>query len=155
MLLSITGRYGSILVILMSMLKELTDLTGKGVVLTPKNYYMLLSGNSNTILWTSSFQSLESWCSSFSSCSGSVFPSCAETFSNHDVFFCFRLGEVRIGESSIIIAVSSPHRKDSLEAVHFTIDRVKAIVPIFKKEEYENGDAQWKENAECSWSQIH
>ena len=70
----------------------------------------------------------------------------------HNVVIHHRLGEVRVGESSIIIAISSPHRRDSIEAIHFTIDRIKAIVPIFKKEEYVEGDAQWKENIECSWS---
>lgn len=38
-----------------------------------------------------------------------------------------------MGEASIIIAVSSPHRKESLDAVHFAIDHVKATVPVWKK----------------------
>ena len=36
-------------------------------------------------------------------------------------------------EASVIIAISSPHRKESLEAVHFAIDTLKATVPIWKK----------------------
>lgn len=72
-----------------------------------------------------------------------------------NVIIHHRLGEVPVGESSIIIAVSSPHRQDALEAVHFAIDRIKAFVPIFKKEEYGNGEAQWKENEECCWSKMH
>ena len=44
-----------------------------------------------------------------------------------------RLGSVDIQESSIIIAISSPHRRDSLQAVNFAIDTVKETVPIWKK----------------------
>lgn len=66
-----------------------------------------------------------------------------------------RLGFVPIKESSVIIAISSPHRQDSLEAVQFAIDELKRSVPIWKKEiyggEYE-GTAMWKENKECQWS---
>ena len=47
-----------------------------------------------------------------------------------------RVGVVPVGESSIAIAISSPHRVESLEAVHFAIDQVKALVPIWKKEIY-------------------
>lgn len=38
-----------------------------------------------------------------------------------------------VGEASIVIAVSSPHRREALEAVHFAIDHIKATVPIWKK----------------------
>lgn len=40
---------------------------------------------------------------------------------------------VPIGEASVIIAVSSAHRKNSLEAVQYCIDTLKATVPIWKK----------------------
>ena len=66
-----------------------------------------------------------------------------------------RLGLVPVGEASVIIAVSSPHRRDALEAVHFAIDELKRTVPIFKKEVY--GDdaggeagAAWKENKQVA-----
>lgn len=44
-----------------------------------------------------------------------------------------RLGSVPVKEASIIIAVSSPHRKDALEAVDFCINEFKTVVPIWKK----------------------
>ncbi|CAH0391266.1 unnamed protein product [Bemisia tabaci] len=70
-----------------------------------------------------------------------------------NVAICHRLGSVPVGETSIVIAVSSPHRKDALEAVHFAIDRCKAVVPIWKKEVFsENGISRWMENKECEWS---
>ncbi len=51
------------------------------------------------------------------------------------VYFLFILPRrhVPISESSVIIAVSSPHRKASLEAVEYCIDTLKATVPIWKK----------------------
>ncbi|XP_011306690.1 molybdopterin synthase catalytic subunit [Fopius arisanus] len=65
-----------------------------------------------------------------------------------------RLGEVPVSESSIAIAISSPHRQDSLQAVQFAIDTVKSSVPIWKKEIYEDAgsDSQWKENKE--WNNV-
>ena len=47
-----------------------------------------------------------------------------------------RVGVVPVGESSIVIVVAAPHRKAALDAVHFAIDSVKALVPIWKKEVY-------------------
>eukprot|EP00903_Cladosiphon_okamuranus_P014840 g13741.t1 len=59
-----------------------------------------------------------------------------------------RLGVTAVGEASVIIAVSSVHRKDSLEAVEFAINTLKATVPIWKLEVYEGDSRVWKENAE-------
>ena len=53
-----------------------------------------------------------------------------------------RLGRLEIGEPSLIVSTSSPHRKDAYEASQFSIDRIKQIVPIWKKEFFENG-AVW------------
>ncbi|XP_033217682.1 molybdopterin synthase catalytic subunit isoform X2 [Belonocnema kinseyi] len=63
-----------------------------------------------------------------------------------------RLGEVPVSEVSVVIAISSAHRKESLEAVNNAIDMLKASVPIWKKEIYAKEEPQWKENKECSWS---
>uniref|UniRef100_A0A1B6GK04 Molybdopterin synthase catalytic subunit n=1 Tax=Cuerna arida TaxID=1464854 RepID=A0A1B6GK04_9HEMI len=65
-----------------------------------------------------------------------------------------RLGDVAIMEASVVIAVSSPHRQASLQAVQFAIETLKASVPVWKKEEYQDSEAgsAWKENKECSWS---
>ncbi len=53
-----------------------------------------------------------------------------------------RIGRCAIGEASIIIAVASPHRKEAFEACHYAIDRVKQIVPIWKREVWRDG-AVW------------
>lgn len=59
-----------------------------------------------------------------------------------------RLGRTEITESSVVIAVTSPHRKIAFEACHYAIDRLKKIVPIWKKEYFEDG-AVWVENQEA------
>ncbi|NWV85862.1 MOC2B synthase, partial [Dasyornis broadbenti] len=58
---------------------------------------------------------------------------------------------VPITEASVIIAVSSSPRAESLEAVMYCINTLKASVPIRKKEMYED-EHSWKENKECSWA---
>jgi MoaE-MoaD fusion protein len=55
-----------------------------------------------------------------------------------------RLGRIEISESSIIIMVTSAHRKIAFEACHYAIDRLKKIVPIWKKEFFEDGEV-WVE----------
>jgi len=60
-----------------------------------------------------------------------------------------RLGTVPVGEPSIIIAVSSPHRKEAFRICEFLLEEVKRKVQIWKRECYEGEDestAQWKEN---------
>ena len=51
-----------------------------------------------------------------------------------------RIGRLEIGESSVLVAVSSPHRRQAFEACHFAIDTLKETVPIWKKEFFEDGD---------------
>lgn len=51
-----------------------------------------------------------------------------------------RIGVVPIGEASVVIAVSASHRRAAFEACHFAIDRLKEIVPIWKKEHFEGGE---------------
>ncbi len=51
-----------------------------------------------------------------------------------------RTGVVEIGEASVAIAVSSAHRDAAFQACRFAIDRLKEIVPIWKKEHYQGGE---------------
>ncbi len=55
-----------------------------------------------------------------------------------------RVGRLEIGEISVLIAVASPHRPQAFEACHYAIDRLKEVVPIWKKEVGEDGTA-WVE----------
>jgi len=59
-----------------------------------------------------------------------------------------RLGRIDTTESSVVIVITSAHRKIAFEACHYAIDRLKKIVPIWKKEYFENG-AVWVENSEA------
>ena len=54
-----------------------------------------------------------------------------------------RVGPVEIGEASVVIAVSSAHRKPAFEAGQWLIDTLKTEVPIWKKEKWRNGDSEW------------
>lgn len=63
----------------------------------------------------------------------------------HCVGFLHRVGRMEIGAISVLIAISSPHRKASLEACHYAIDRLKETVPIWKKEVWTDGGEAWIE----------
>jgi molybdopterin synthase catalytic subunit len=57
-----------------------------------------------------------------------------------------RLGRLEIGEASIVIAAASAHRRDAFAACRYTIERVKQIVPIWKREHFDGGEV-WLEGA--------
>ncbi|KAJ3078510.1 Molybdopterin synthase catalytic subunit [Quaeritorhiza haematococci] len=61
-----------------------------------------------------------------------------------------RIGSCPVGEDSVCVATSSPHRRDALEACAWLIDELKASVPVWKKEVYEDGTKSWKANCECT-----
>jgi MoaE-MoaD fusion protein len=63
-------------------------------------------------------------------------------FPIRDVSIVHRLGRIEIGESSILIAVASPHRAAAFDACRWLIDTIKKTVPIWKKEHFEDG-AVW------------
>eukprot|EP00118_Oscarella_pearsei_P010427 m.63999 g.63999 ORF g.63999 m.63999 type:complete len:152 (+) comp35210_c0_seq4:293-748(+) len=77
---------------------------------------------------------------------------CRDTFAKwpdiQKIALMHRIGVVPLKEASVIVAASSAHRKEAIEAVHYVIDEVKRRVPIWKKELYEGGDSIWKENSE-------
>jgi len=54
-----------------------------------------------------------------------------------------RVGKLEIGEVSVAVAVASPHRKDGFEACKYAMDRLKQIVPIWKREVWADGEAEW------------
>jgi molybdopterin synthase catalytic subunit len=53
-----------------------------------------------------------------------------------------RIGTLKPGEVSVVVAVSSPHRKESFEACQYIIDTLKEKAPIWKKEVFEDGE-EW------------
>lgn len=60
------------------------------------------------------------------------------------------LGDCPVEAASVILCASSPHRRDAMHCIEFLIDELKARVPIWKRELYQDGDGEsvWKENVE-------
>ncbi len=56
-----------------------------------------------------------------------------------DIAVVHRVGRMKVGEAAIVIAVGAPHRKEAFAACQYAIDRIKQVVPIWKKEFYEDG----------------
>jgi molybdopterin synthase catalytic subunit len=63
------------------------------------------------------------------------------------VVIVHRIGELSVGEVSVLVAVSSGHRGEAFAAAHAGIDRVKETVPIWKKERWENGSSAWHDES--------
>ena len=57
-----------------------------------------------------------------------------------EIAIVHRVGVVPLGEASVVIAVSAGHRHAAFEACRFAIDRLKEVVPIWKKEHFEGGE---------------
>ena len=65
-----------------------------------------------------------------------------EKFGVERIAIHHRTGVLAIGEASVVIAVAAPHRKEAFAACQYAIDRLKQIVPIWKKEVWSDGE-QW------------
>ncbi len=63
-----------------------------------------------------------------------------ETWEIDCIGIVHRLGRLEIGEASVAVIVTSPHRRAAFDACHYAIDRLKKIVPIWKKEYFEDGE---------------
>ncbi|WML55336.1 molybdenum cofactor biosynthesis protein MoaE [Neobacillus sp. PS3-12] len=64
-----------------------------------------------------------------------------ERWPDAKVAITHRVGHLDITDVAVVIAVSTPHRADAYEANRYAIERIKQIVPIWKKEHWENGDS--------------
>ena len=62
-----------------------------------------------------------------------------EKWADAKVAITHRIGRLEISETAVVIAVSSPHRQAAYEANQYAIERIKEIVPIWKKEYWEDG----------------
>ena len=60
-----------------------------------------------------------------------------------DIALVHRLGHLDVGEVSVAVAVSCPHRAQAFEACRHAIDRLKELVPIWKKENWSDGSTEW------------
>jgi molybdopterin synthase catalytic subunit len=66
-----------------------------------------------------------------------------QKFAVGEIAMLHRIGRLEIGESSIVIAVAAPHRHAAFEACAYAMDRVKAEVPVWKKEFFADGADHW------------
>jgi molybdopterin synthase catalytic subunit len=65
------------------------------------------------------------------------FPDITEVVIHH------RLGKLKIGEISVLVAIGSPHRAEAFEACRYAIDTLKTDAPIWKKEFWLDGVSSW------------
>lgn len=63
-----------------------------------------------------------------------------EKWPEADTAIVHRIGKLDISDIAVVIAVSTPHRDDSYQASRYAIERIKEIVPIWKKEHWEDGE---------------
>src|SRR5277367_3171929 len=75
-----------------------------------------------------------------------------EKFPVHRVAIVHRLGRLEIGETSVVIVITSAHRAAAFDACRYAIDTLKRVVPIWKKE-YFAGGAVWAEG-EKTWQEA-
>jgi molybdopterin synthase catalytic subunit len=61
----------------------------------------------------------------------------------NEVGIWHRMGTLEVGEASLLVALSSPHRREGFEAALWAVDRIKEVVPIWKKEHFADGSAAW------------
>lgn len=72
----------------------------------------------------------------------------AEQFGVQSIVAEHRLGELKIGETSVAIAAAHPHRAPALDALRYSIEQLKLRAPIWKLEHYTDGDRNWVSAAE-------
>jgi molybdopterin synthase catalytic subunit len=60
-----------------------------------------------------------------------------------ELLMVHRTGHLTVGEVSVAVAVSCPHRAEAFEACRYAIDRLKELVPIWKKENWADGSNEW------------
>ncbi|MBX0328766.1 molybdenum cofactor biosynthesis protein MoaE [Oscillochloris sp. ZM17-4] len=55
-----------------------------------------------------------------------------------------RVGRLEIGETAVLVVVAAPHRQAAFAAAAYIMDRIKEVAPIWKKEHWADGDAEWR-----------
>jgi molybdopterin synthase catalytic subunit len=60
-----------------------------------------------------------------------------------EMLMVHRLGHLQVGDVSVAVAVSCPHRAQAFDACRHAIDRLKELVPIWKKENWADGNTEW------------
>ena len=71
----------------------------------------------------------------------------ADRWHTADVVVEHRIGSLALGEASVVIAVAHPHRGEAYDASRYIIEELKKRLPIWKREHYVDGRAEWVANA--------
>jgi molybdopterin synthase catalytic subunit len=71
----------------------------------------------------------------------------SERWGTADIVVEHRIGALELGDASVVIAVAHPHRDEAYEASRYIIEELKKRLPIWKKEHYVDGRADWVANA--------
>jgi molybdopterin synthase catalytic subunit len=74
---------------------------------------------------------------------GEIAAAMLDGWSLRRVAILHRMGDLAVGEASVVVACSAPHRAEAFEACRHGIERLKEDVPIWKKEQLVSGDARW------------
>lgn len=67
----------------------------------------------------------------------------SERLGTRRIVVVHRTGELVVGEASVAIAVSSPHRAEAYDASRYVIEEIKRRLPVWKQEQYVDGDIRW------------
>ena len=70
----------------------------------------------------------------------------AERWRTTDIVVEHRVGSLRIGEASVVIAVAHPHRDEAYQASRYVIEELKKRLPVWKQEHYADGRREWVAN---------
>lgn len=70
-----------------------------------------------------------------------------EKYGVSDASIVHRIGRLEVGEASLVVAIASPHRNDAFAACRYCVDRIKEMVPIWKKEVFRGGEV-WIQSPE-------
>lgn len=70
---------------------------------------------------------------------------CARWGDQLRVVIVHRLGRLAVGEASVLVCISSPHRDEAYDASRYVIEQLESRAPIWKQEHYVDGDSEWLE----------
>ena len=76
---------------------------------------------------------------------GDIIAEAAKRWNTHDIVVEHRIGELALGDVSVAIAVAHPHRGEAFDAARYVIEELKRRAPIWKREHYVDGRAEWVE----------
>lgn len=74
---------------------------------------------------------------------GDIAAEVEERWKTDRIVILHRIGTLDVGEASVAIAVSTPHRAEAYDASRYVIEEIKERLPVWKKEHYEDGERRW------------